>query len=256
MVKTIGNLETVKVIENRLVDNKRVIYSRYGDGDLIAMYSSLVGKIIGHNNKSNITPEVREGLINGYNITDESFLVGTVMGINHPRSMGRYVNVRNLNEVNLVNHKNLYSAIAFQELFMERPKEFVEFFNVLNKKRYVFICQYYHKNLDRYYGKLVKHIKIPKFDSPSVEKSVTEEILSIDPNTYDNIIFSAGQASRIIIGKIWNKIDKTMLDFGSVSDKLIFNTPIINNIMIRGHIRNNQQLIKDRLSYFEEHVNV
>jgi hypothetical protein len=255
MNKTIGNIETVIEIQNRLIKNKRVVYTRYGDGDLIAMYPSSVGKVIGGNNKSNITEKVRNGLIKGYNAKDESYLVGTVMGVNHPRSMGRNVNMSNLNSVKLTDHEKLYSAIAFQELFMEKPEEFVEFFNILNKGRYIFICQYHHENLDRYYGTLVKHIKTPKFNSPSVEEMITNEILTTDVDTYDHIIFSAGQASRIVIGNIWDKIDKNILDFGSVSDKLVFNTEIKNNIMLRGHIRNNQSLINNRLNYFEKEIN-
>jgi hypothetical protein len=254
MNKTIDNIETVNEIQNRLTNKQRVVYTRYGDGDLIAMYPSSVGKIIGGNNKSNITEKVRDGLINGYNVNDECYLVGTVMGVNHPRSMGKNVNINNLNTVKLTNHEKLYSAIAFQELFMEKPEKFVEFFNLLNKGRYIFVCQYYHKNLDRYYGELAKHIKIPKFNSPVVAEEVVSEILKINPNTYDHIIFSAGQASRIVIGEIWDQIDKTILDLGSVSDKLIFNTPIKNDIMIRGHIRNNQKLISERLNYFEKNI--
>jgi len=256
MSKTIGNIETVIEIQNKLINNQRVVYIRYGDGDLIAMYPNSVGKVVGGNNKSNITEKVRNGLINGYNVKDDSYLVGTVMGVNHPRSMGKNVNMNNLNTVNLVNHKKLYSAIAFQELFMEKPEEFVEFFNILNKGRYIHVCHYYHKNLDRYYGKLVKHIKIPKFNSPSVEEMITNEILSTNTDSYDHIIFSAGQASRIVIGKIWNKVNKNILDFGSVSDKLVFNTPIKNNIMLRGHIKNNQDLINNRLDYFEKAINI
>jgi len=254
MNKTIDNIETVNEIQNRMINNERVVYTRYGDGDLIAMYPSSVGKVIGGNNKSNITEKVRNGLIKGYNVKDESYLVGTVMGVNHPRSMGRNVNMNNLNSVKLADHDKLYSAIAFQELFMEKPKEFVDFFNILNKGRYIFVCQYHHKNLDRYYGEIVKHIKIPKFNSPVIAEEVIDEILKINPNTYDHIIFSAGQASRIVIGEIWDKIDKTILDLGSVSDKLIFNTPIKNDIMIRGHIRNNQKLINERLDYFEKNI--
>lgn len=255
MGKTIGNIETVNEIQDRLINNKRVVYTRYGDGDLIAMYPSSVGKVIGGNNKSNITEKVREGLINGYNVKDESYLVGTVMGVNHPRSMARNVNMGNLNNVKLTNHSRLYSAIAFQELFMEKPKEFIEFFNILNKGRYIFVCQYHHENLDRYYGKLVKHIKTPKFDSPSVEEMITKEILTTDVDSYDHIIFSAGQASRIVIGKVWDKIDKNILDFGSVSDKLIFNTEIKKDIMLRGHIKRNQSLINNRLTHFENQIN-
>jgi len=254
MNKTIGNIETVIEIQNRLINNKRVVYTRYGDGDLIAMYPNSVGRVIGGNNKSNITEKVRNGLIDGYNVEDDSYLVGTVMGVNHPRSMGKNVNMSNLNTVNLVEHKKLYSAIAFQELFMEKPEEFIEFFNILNKGRYLFVCQYYHKNLDRYYGKLINHIKIPKFNSPVVAEKIISEILEINSDSYDHIIFSAGQASRIVIGEIWDKVDKTILDLGSVSDKLIFNTPIKNDIMIRGHIRNNQNLINERLDYFEKNI--
>jgi len=250
-MKVINDVDTVKAIINNLESNKRVGYIRYGDGDFIAMYPSSVNKIIGARNQSFISEDMQQKIIESYNIEDECYFVGTVEGYKHIRSTYQNIKTQEIIDLNLTQHKKLYSAIAFQEVFLEEPDLFIKFCELINNKRTLYINNYIEPVLEKFYGKIEHYISIPKFNATIGYKETLKIIKNINPLSFDQIILSAGQLTRIIGKDLWDLFpDKNILDMGSVSDKIIINESSFNHIAMRGHIRDNMDLIKERMEYF------
>jgi hypothetical protein len=254
-MKVINDVDTVKAIINNLESNKRVEYIRYGDGDLIAMYPESVNQVIGHNNKSFISKDIQQKIIESYNIEDECYFVGTVEGYKHIRSTYQNIKTQEITNLNLTQHKKLYSAIAFQEVFLEEPDLFIEFCKLINTKRTLYINNYIEPVLEKFYGKIKHYISIPKFNATIGYKETLKTIKDINPSSFDQIILSAGQLTRVIAKDLWDLFpDKSILDMGSVSDKIIINESSFGQIAKRSHIKNNMDLIQKRMEYFNTHL--
>ena len=58
----------------------------------------------------------------------------------------------------------------------------------------------------------------------SIEK-IIKQILEINPDDYDHIIFCCGQLSRLLIYELWDQLDKKLIDIGSVCD--MYNVSIL-----------------------------
>jgi len=247
----IDNKETTQKIIDFLKQDKPFTYLRYGDGDFIAMYPESTGQVIGANNQSFISPDIQNQLIKGYSVNKDNYLVGTLQDIRHPRSMAPNVDFNKISKLPIEHPNILYSAIALQEAFMEEPEQFLEFCKLLSKKRTLYINHYFEYILSKFYGDIKYHIQVPQFNACQDYKSIINLINNIDSTEFDQIILSCGQLSRVIGKDLYELYpDKTIIDVGSVSDKLIYGTESFKNIKVRGHIRNNQQLIQDRLKYF------
>ena len=128
---------------------------------------------------------------------------------------------------------------------------FLEFIRLINKKRTLYINHYIDDSLEKYYGKINHHIKVPQRNATSVYQNVLDQLGDIDGGTFDQIILSAGNLSRVIAKDLWCMFpEKNVFDIGSTTDVLVSNTPIFSRLSIRSHIRNNMNLIKERLNYF------
>lgn len=247
----IDNKETTQKIIEFLKQNKPFTYLRYGDGDFIAMYPESVGKTIGANNQSYISSDIQEQLIKGYSVNQENYLIGTLQDIRHPRSMRNNVDFNKIQSLPISHPDILYSAIALQESFLENPEQFLEFSQLLSKKRTLYVNHYIEDVLKTFYGDIKYYVEVPQFNACQGFKEVLNIIQSIDKNNFDQIILSCGQLSRVLGKSLYDLYpDKTIIDVGSVSDKLIYGTESFKKIRVRGHIRNNGQLIQDRLKYF------
>ena len=93
-----------------------------------------------------------------------------------------------------------------------------------------------------------------KFQNKDISNNpaITQKIIDLDPNSFDQILLSAGQLSRVMMSRLYEFFkDKDIIDLGSCSDKLIYGTESFRHIMVRGHIDNNRPLIEERLRYFK-----
>jgi len=247
----IDNKETTEHILSFLRNDKPVTYLRYGDGDFIAMYPESINKTIGSNNQSFISQDIQNQLIKGYSVNQENYLIGTLQDIRHPRSMINNVNFNKISKLPIDHPDTLYSAIALQEAFMEEPEQFLELSQLLSKKRTLYVNHYIEDILVKFYGDIKFHVQVPQFNACKDYKAVIDIIKSQDKNEFDQIILSCGQLSRVIGKELYDLYpNKTILDVGSVSDKLIYGTESFKKIRVRGHIQRNRQLIQDRLNYF------
>lgn len=254
----VGNKNTTEHIINRLENNQRVCYVRYGDGDFIAMYPESINQVIGKNNQSYITEDVQQKLIDSYCIDKEDYLVGTLQDIRHPRSTINNIDFNKLDTLNLSHPSTLYSAIALQESFLDYPQDFLKFIKLINNKKTLYINHYVEPILVKFIGDIKFHIKVSKYNASGTYREVLKllnQIKSTDTN-FDQIILSCGQLSRVLSKDLYEMFpDKNIFDFGSLSDKLIIKTPSYNNISVRGHIAQNFELINNRINYFLNEIN-
>ena len=246
---------------NRLIkfikENNKMAYLRFGDGCIMMMFKENIGKTIGASNKVYITKEVNEIMKKSYLIDNNKIIKGSIMSQNdslHNTSSNINMNLYIKNNLN-IDTSNHISPICIQECFLYHKEEFIDFINVINKKKTIFCCQYYDKILDKYFGDIVHYIKCPKINATENVNEIMNTILNIPTNEYDQIIFCCGQASRMLIYKLFDKLDKKLLDVGSLCDMLISNNPnIYNNIKLRSHIRNNKEMIQNLVNYYNTKI--
>jgi hypothetical protein len=240
-----GNVETLKILNTYLSSNQRFGYVRYGDGDFIAMYPESKGKVIGLNNQTFINEVVQKKLIESYNYQDTHYLVSDLLNLDSKRNAVDNINLKKIKKLGLTNHDTVYSAIALQEGFLEHFDLMVEFFKNLREKKCLFVCHYYEEELCKFYGNIEYHYTVPKFNSTRLYQETLRDILKLSSKyDYDHIILSAGQLSRVLFKDLYIALpDKTILDCGSLSYKLIINTPSFSEIALRGHIRKNKKNI-------------
>lgn len=252
-----GNVETLKIINEYLKKNQRFGYVRYGDGDFIAMYPESKGEVVGLNNQTFINEGVQKKLIDSYNFQDTNYLVADLLNLKSKRSAVDNINLKKTKGVDLVNHEVTYSAIALQEGFLEHFDLMVEFFKNLRKNNCLFVCHYYEKVLCEFYGSIEHYYTVPKFNATRLYEEILKNIIEISSkNDYNHIILSAGQLSRVLFKDLYvNLPDKTILDCGSLSDKLIINTPGFKKIALRGHIRRDKKNISNLVEKYIKTLN-
>lgn len=247
----IDNKETTQKLIDFLKQDKPFTYLRYGDGDFIAMYPESVGKTIGANNQSYISQDVQDQLIKGYSINEKNYIIGTLQDIRHPRSMRNNVDFNKIKNLPIQHPDILYSAIALQESFLDYPEQFLEFSQLLSKKRTLYVNHYMEDVLKKFYGDIKFYVQVPQFNACKGFKEVLKIIQSVNKEDFDQIILSCGQLSRVLGKSLYELYpNKNIIDVGSLSDKIIYGTESFQKIRVRGHIRNNGQLIQDRLKYF------
>lgn len=247
-----------KLIE-KIKNNKKMGFLRFGDGDICMAFNENIGKIVGASNQIYVTPEVTDKLKKAWFLESDNLIKGSCMAIKNESEHNTSTNVdKNLykkNGLDIVDTSNHISYICIQECFLYKPEKFIEFTKSINKNRTIFVCQYYNEILDKYYGKIIKYIKCPQTNATKELTSIKKQILEINPDDYDQIILCCGQATRILIYDLWDKLDKKFLDVGSLSDHLISNVPsIFNNIKLRTHIRVNKGKIQNLVKYYNEKV--
>lgn len=246
-----SNKETLNRLIELLTNKTSFCYVRYGDGDFISMYPESVGKVIGFHNKTKVTREIQQKLIDTYLTDAPNFLIGTLDTIIHKRSMYKNIDFNKVSTVVKVHPTDLYSAIALQEGFLENRELFLTFIKLINNKKTLFLNHYYEPVLDLFLGKIITHIETPKYNAIESYNYFYEKILSVDPNSYDQIILSCGQLSRAIAKDLFYTLkNKTIIDIGSLSDKLIYSSKSFSNISVRSHISKNSDLVKLNLDYY------
>jgi hypothetical protein len=247
--KIYGNKETVNAILDKLKHNTPFTYIRYGDGDFISMYPHTKSRVIGAANRSLITKEIRNKIIESYIIDEPNYLVGTLDTIEHPRSQYHNVDFKTIDRVVKKHPSTLYSAIAIQEAFMEDWEKFAEICKHLRKNKILYVNHYYEPVLTKFFGEITHFIKVPQYSATEKYTETLDKIMNTDTSTYDIIILSCGQLARVLAKDLFTSLpSKTILDFGSTSDKLIIGTPSFSKLRLRSHISKNMELIKNNVN--------
>lgn len=241
----LSHKESIDILIRKLKNKEIFTFVRFGDGDYMIMYPKSIGRVVGKNNKFLITKEFRKELIDSYNIQDNNYLIATVINDLSTRSTFRNIDLNKL--PTLVQRDKMLIFGCLMDTFIEDIKKFKEFTTEMCKTSTMLVGGYNHSNLDRAYGEIKHYVKVPQQNSCSEMETWFKEILK-NLHKVDKIVLSAGFSSRVVAKRLWEIKKITVIDVGSVSDMLILNTPIINTIPQRSHLRIYQTEILRSLS--------
>ena len=217
--------KSINFLIDKIKNNKKVAFLRFGDGDFQMMFKEQIGTMVGHSNQNYVTDEIHKEMLDSYNFNNENYLIGDVYGSYSERNT--LSNVKNMIKIHkhepFCKKNDNLSYICIQESFLTDKNIFLKFINVINKSNSVFVGSYFEPILQKFYGNIVCHIKTPSTNSANYIDELEQKILDID-QPYDQIIFSAGQASRLLIYRLWKKLNVKFIDVGSVSDMIIINS--------------------------------
>jgi hypothetical protein len=251
-----NDLESIIFLTNKINSCKKMAFLRFGDGDFQMMFKEQIGTMVGHSNQNYVTEEIHKEMLKSYNCINENYLIGDVYGsLSERNTLTNVNNMVVIHKHNLpINKKINLSYICIQEAFLTNRMIFLKFVKSINKIKTVFVGSYYEPVLNKFYGEIVHHIKTPSTNSANYVNDIEQQILNINVQ-FDQIIFSAGQASRLLIYRLWNKLDVKLIDVGSVSDMIIINTNTFKNIKKRSHLITYKKLIKKNLKFYLEKLN-
>jgi len=248
--------KSIEYLIDKLNNNNKIAFLRFGDGDFQMMFKEQIGTMVGHSNQNYVTNEMHKEMLESYNFDNDNYLIGDVYGSKSERNT--LTNVNNMVKIHrnepFTKKNNNLSYICIQEAFLTDKNNFLKFVNSINKSKTVFVGAYLEPILTKFYGNIIHHIETPATNSANYVDELEQKILSIN-KPFDQIIFSAGQASRLLIYRLWKKLNVKFIDVGSVSDMIIINSPSFKNIKKRSHLITYKKLIKNNLKFYSENLN-
>lgn len=221
MVKTLTNLESFRIIEQKLKKPEKVFFIRYGDGEFVAMEGRQ------HRNYRPSEGLSRE-LLECFKIHDPNFLIGLAANYQKEYLMSRSFfapypqnqEILDFIESKKLHHNTNYlNPFLFTYLSIVKPHMMYGFFEkYIRPKRKMFIGGTSKESAEKLYGPIDYFIPVPfkhAYDSisdwwPQVEENVQNVEL---------ILPSAGAASAVIAKRLWSHRHQfQLLDIGSLID--------------------------------------
>jgi len=261
--KTHDDFETFDIILDKVKNYKKgekLYYVRFGDGDLIMMYPESEGKVIGRANQFNTTKEIQEELYKTWNIQDDKYMVAGSLNLSSPFSTDHGTEMHNkvtqlINSGKIIERKEFYSHPTFESNFIFKPDKFIEFCNLINGYKKVWVNQFWHDNIETILGNIEHHIQTPSTNSyENIDEWYPELLEVIDE--VDVIILATGFSSRVLASRLWDLgINKIVLDIGSVVDMFIANTEIVDLINTRSTMETYKNQISQSLEYILNELN-
>ncbi|MGN6646383.1 MAG: hypothetical protein ACTHJT_07625 [Cytophaga sp.] len=214
--------ESLAHLTDLLRKNKKVYFSRYGDGEIYTM----VGKdCLEHD----VSDALERGLIHSFEIYDPLYL--KAVGVNYPVEPGMihglfapYIDNFDLEKYILKHFPKEEGAvyenqILFHYLSVFKPEVMTKFLDeFVRGKRIMFIGSTARDVVEKLYGPLEVYIQIP---SKNAFYRMDEWFPEIVKNSHkvDVILPSAGVASNIINARLWDAgVEAHVLDLGSLVD--------------------------------------
>tara|TARA_Y100000592_G_C5459930_1_gene313440 strand:- start:276 stop:1067 length:792 start_codon:yes stop_codon:yes gene_type:complete len=232
MIKTHNCSDSFNHIIDKIKNNKRFHYTRFGDGDIymicdVSQYdpewkASAVGSVAGKYNQFKVTKELISELREAYNIDDDNYVVASIL---------------NQNEINILNHDNQRLLEKLSKTESEKNiilrEEFYHHFVFIHS--FVYNFNFFKNQIDEHikplkkmyvgdnistnfikvFGDVEKFVKTPSQNSyETIEDWYPEVVKHIDE--VDIIFLCTGFSSRVLSKRIWNlKKEKISLDLGS-----------------------------------------
>ena len=202
--------------------NKKVYFSRYGDGEIYTM----VGKdCLEHD----VSDALEKGLIHSFEIYHPLYL--KAVGVNYPVEPGMihglfapYIDNFDLEQYILKHFPKEEGAvyenqILFHYLSVFKPEVMTKFLDeFVRGKRIMFIGSTARDVVEKLYGPLEVYIQIPNKNAFYRMDEWFPEIVK-NSHKVDVILPSAGVASNIINARLWDAgIEAHVLDLGSLVD--------------------------------------
>jgi len=219
----VGTQETLNALEHQLDTQDRVMYMRFGDGEIFMATG-------GGNCEHRFSEGQKKEMIEAINLSDTRIIKGVSGGYPLEDGMkdglfGKMANMPELVEtfrkVLTTNETTFYSPVMFHYLIVFQPERFERFVNqYIRGKRIMYIGSRSLQNMNLLFGNIKYHIQIPNKNAYDSIEKIWENVES-KLNGIDVCILAAGSASNIIQKRIWSAGYKVhALDFGSICDVL------------------------------------
>lgn len=199
---------------NKIKNNEHFKYSRYNDGELIAIIGKtpLDVNCDGHQYFPEMSVELKNILLN-YKCADDYVLES----FDYWYSLLPHVK-EILNELKLINPELTFLHTDFIRISHEQnPEDFFQLLEVLKTKKLVIIGPQYLTKLSKFFS--FTHIEIPIKNCYLAKNEIIKKITGINKTTDNNYyLFSASMPTKVIIDAFKDDNKNTYLDWGSVWD--------------------------------------
>lgn len=251
--------ETYQTLCRLLDTNKKVYYSRFGDGDLFIM----MGRSQANHDFSE---ELAEELHASLTLEHPQFLKG--LPVNFPKERGMtkglfewfYFN-NELAEF-VINKIPLKFPVVFESSWFPnyysvfKPVDLSRFMDrFIRPRKKMFIGSVPLEDIQKLYGKIDCYVQLPRKNAYSTIDIWWPEILrNID--SVEVVLPAAGMATRVIAKRLWD-LNKEVhcLDLGSIVDAVSSFAPSRKWIKLKGHVLNRILLPEFRDRSFKYRVN-
>jgi len=221
MIKTKTTFETYRTIDELLTKNKKLYYTRFGDGDIFIMKGVNARN---HRTDENLVNELHEA----FTIEDPNYRIG--LSVNYPcekkMTKGVFIPFEMNDDLSLYLEKNdifkndVYeSFIFFPYIAVFYPEMMFEFFEKhIRPKTKMFIGSTDKDTAEKLYGKIDYYVNTPgRFAYETIDEWWPQ--IENNADKVDLVIPSAGSASKVITKRLWYKnFNLQVLDVGSLID--------------------------------------
>jgi len=218
-MKVSKTLETIRKLSLMMVDDERLFFSRFGDGDIFIMSGK--GESL-HDKNENLARE----LIDSIQIKDPRYLKGVAVNYEREKHMkpGMFAPHKNSDDlekmlVSFTDENCFESAVAFHYAYCFYRDLFDEFIDKhIRGKRIMYIGSTTKKNMEDLFGAIKYFVKTPERNSYNQIDSIWSQVLD-NVSDCDIVIPSSGMTSRVINKRLWNLgVNLKSIDFGSIVD--------------------------------------
>jgi hypothetical protein len=242
LLRARSTTETFQTLCKLLKTEKKVYYSRFGDGDLFIMMGR--NESI-HDFSEALASELRASI----QIEHPQFLKGLPVNFPGEKWMTKGLFERFYFNDELAEYVIKNIPVSFPVTFESswfpnyysvfKPTELSQFLDrFVRPKKKMFIGSVPLEDIQKLYGKIDFYVQVPRRNAYSeIDKWWPEVLSKID--SVEVVLPSAGMASRIISKRLW-ELNKEVhcLDFGSVIDAVSSFTPSRKWIKLKGHVLN------------------
>jgi hypothetical protein len=259
LLKAKSTTETYQTLCRLLETEKKVYYSRFGDGDLFIMMGRDQAN---HDYSEELADELRASLT----IEHPQFLKG--LPVNFPKERGMTKGLFEWFYFNdelaefVINNIPLKFPVVFESSWFPnyysvfKPVDMSHFLDrFIRPRKKMFIGSVPLEDIQRLYGKIDCYVQLPRKNAYSTINKWWPEILrNID--SVEVVLPAAGMATRIIAKRLWG-LNKEVhcLDLGSIVDAVSYFAPSRKWIKLKGHVLNRILLLEFRDRSFKYKIN-
>ena len=218
--------ESIEYLSYMLDTNKKVFYSRFGDGCLCAL-------VLQRGARHAASPELAAEMKESFLIEDELFIKAASVGYPFEKGMapgmfiegsvggGSYSDGLKGKALKVTSERSFYNPIVFHYLSVFDPAT-LKFFinNYIKPKKKMFIGSNSKKSMETLYGKIDFYIQTPEKEAYySIDEWWPKVVKDVDK--CEVVLPSAGAASRIMSKRLWEHGSEIhCIDIGSLNDAI------------------------------------
>jgi len=205
-----------------MTTNKRVFYSRFGDGEFRLMYME-------NDSMHRASEELKKELLDSFLIKDEKYLKSAVLGFKKEPGMRGRVFLEGKRRVKgmqkfarrISDERIFYNPVVFHYLAIYDSELLKAFINThIIHKKIMFIGGNCQESMEQLYGPIKYYVQTPKRDAYYTIDEWWPQVLENIDNV-DLVLPSVGCASAVVAKRLWKlKADVHLVDIGSINDVL------------------------------------